>query len=680
MDKRDLVIILSDIHMGTNVPAARYRKEVHEKYLTAILEDIAACANQIQEVILLGDIFELWFYHPDELPPTIDDIIEAHPDILGPNGKLRQVLSSLEGRIVYIPGDHDMNLTPADLNKIKSSDGYTMKYHSGAYIPLYDTGILFTHGHESALLNAPYFESQLAPLPIGYFLNRAIAYKVQNVLNKKAGAICDNLKNYGLYDLSDFISELSYLFTNCDNSSDFISGLLETVSYVTGIPKDLQIRINNTTSVSFNDIKKIYQYLVYDFYNYIKRLGFYKQPILFHDLLLDINGTYLPLGMKNNLAGSIIDTVVMGHKHAPVKVCRNNKIRYENTSSMCPAVSDLQSEPITYGLYSISNRFYHSLKITDTIPVHIESDGNTIRANQNMMNPDNGFTFGFSVFDASLEFWQMMQMGVLSKAMELGINIITHDQKSSTIEMIIGNIDLISKGIDALLIAPYNPEGLPLIVADADRNQIPVVALDIGTGGADVAAFIVSDSFGGGIYAGEYALTLIEKYSLQSKNTAIIKVQQTAKYALLRGEGFKRVMLENGYQVVAEIPAESQENLAYEVMKNILAIYGNDLAVVFCENGTMALGAARAIDEAGEKGKIMLIGFDSGPSIIAAIKNGSMQGTIAQEPFLMGETGVEVANSVLLGIPVTYDDTREKIILMEVYLVNENGEAVRSIT
>ena len=46
----------------------------------------------------------------------------------------------------------------------------------------------------------------------------------------------------------------------------------------------------------------------------------------------------------------------------------------------------------------------------------------------------------------------------------------------------------------------------------------------------------------------------------------------------------------------------------------------------------------------------------------------------------MGETGVEVANSVLLGIPVTYDDTREKIILMEVYLVNENGEAVRSIT
>ncbi len=536
MDERDLVIILSDIHMGTNAPIARYRKEVHEKYLIVVLDRIVSCADQVREMILLGDIFELGSYHPAECPPALDDIIEANSDILGPNGKLRQVLSALEGRIVYIPGDHDKNLTLADINKIKSSDGYTMKCHSGAYIPYYDTGILFTYSHELNLLNA-------------------------------------------------------------------------------------------------------------------------------------------------SLAGSIIDTVVIGHKHESVKKFNSDKIKYYTTGSLCPAVSDLQSEPMTYGMYSISNRNYRLLKIADLMTAHIESGANAIHANQTTMipNSDNRLTFGFSVFDASLEFWQMMQMGVLSKAMELGINVITHDQKSSTIEMIIGNIDLINMGIDALLVAPYNPEGLPLIVAAASRSNIPVVALDIGTGGADVAAFIVSDSFGGGIYAGEYALTLVEKYSLQSRNTAIIKVQETAKYALLRGEGFKRVMLENGYQVVAEIPAESQENLGYQVMKNILVIYGDDLAVVFSENGTMALGAARAIDEAGKKGKIMLIGFDSGPSIIAAIKSGSMQGTIAQEPFLIGETAVEVANSVLLGIPVIYDDPKEKIILMEVYLINENGEAIRSV-
>jgi ribose transport system substrate-binding protein len=293
--------------------------------------------------------------------------------------------------------------------------------------------------------------------------------------------------------------------------------------------------------------------------------------------------------------------------------------------------------------------------------------------------PIQKFTFGWSVFNASLEFWMEMQSGVLSKAEELGIDVLTNDEKSNTIEMITGSIDLISQGINALIIAPFNPELLPAIVANAQKYQVPVVAIDTGTGGADVAAFIVSDSFGGGIYAGEYALILIRKYSIISKNIVIIKVQKTAPYALLRGEGFKSVMLAKGYIVVAEPTANSEESEAYEEMKRILATYANDLAVVFCENGTMSLGAARAIDEAGKKGIIMLIGFDATPSELTAIKNGSMQGTIAQQPFRMGEIGVEIANSVLLGIPVTFDDPSIKLILMEVYLVDEYGNIKRNI-
>lgn len=654
MDKKDLIIIVSDLYIGTNAPNARYQKNVHERYLMTILNDIMACADQIREVILLGDIFELSYYHPSELPPSFDEIIEKNSDLLGPNGKLRQVLSILRGRMVYIPGDHDSNLSMADLNKIKSREGYTIKYHTGIYVPLYDSSILFTHGHESTLLNAPNLETYLRPLPIGYFLNRAMAYCGKN------------------YDIALFASELPHLLMNL-KITEFVSGLRKAICYFTGIPADMQIRIKDTLSVSFHDLETIYKYMIYDFYNKLHKLGIHKESISYHDLLLNMDKTYLPMATETNM-----ETVVMGNKHSPSKISRNSKVNYYNTGTLCPVTLDFSKEPISYGKYSISNKCYSPIKLSDPVQDTAESPIHTV-SEEETTDQVKKFTFGFSVFDASQEFWQMMQMGVLSKARELGIHIITHDQKSSTIEMLIGNLNLINRGIDALLVAPINPGGLPPIVAAASRKNIPVVALDTGTGGADVVAFIVSDSFGGGIYAGEYALTLIEKYSLQSKNTMILKVQQTAKYALLRGEGFKRVMLENGYQVVAEIPAESQENLAYEVMKNILPIYEDNLAVVFCENGTMALGAARAIDEAGKKGKIMLIGFDSGPSVIAAIKNGSIQGTIAQEPFLMGETSVEVANSVLLGIPVVYDNPREKLILMEVYLVNEEGEAVRSI-
>ena len=704
MDEREFVIILSDIHIGTTAPTVWYRKEVHEKYLTDIFNNIIDCANKIQEVILLGDIFEFWSYPPNELPPTLDDIIDANPNILGSKGKLRQALSALKGRIVYICGEHDINITEEDLNKIKSFDGYTIKYNYGTYIPSYDTGILFTHGHEFTLLNAPYFRSKLAPLPIGYFVTRAIAYKVQSILSKTAGLTIANLEEDGAFDLTEFLSKIPNFLKSYENGPDFVSKFIDAIAYSTSMPKDLRIQVDENTTVSLNEVKEIYKNLLDDFHDFLKKLGLSDQTILLKALSAEFKRSYLPWYVNKDVLGKSINIVVMGHTHSPIITFSNDMIDYVNTGYMCPSIPDLREKPITYGIYSRSKRLVSLMKVADNTPNSIQPYSNQIELNSinnfeylknvmtnndskdmtsrieinenttNIIRADKSLTFGWSVFNVSLEFWNSMQMGVLSKAKELGINVIKHDEKSNEVEMLKGSIELINTGIDALIIAPYNPELLPVIVANAKNKQIPVVALDVGTGGADVAAFIVSDSFGGGVLAGEYAMTLIKKYALISTNVAIIKVQKTAEYALLRGQGFKEVMVQYGYTIVAEVTANSEESQSYEVMKGILASYKNDLSVVFCENGTMTLGAAKAIDEVGKKGKIMLIGFDSGPSIIKGIKSGSIQGTIAQQPFKMGEIGVEIANSILLNSPVTYDDWAKKEILMEVYLINEKGE------
>lgn len=538
MDEKEFVIFLSDIHMGIKNQTVWYRTELHEKYLVAMFTDIINYANQIKEVILLGDIFELWVCLPNVISPKIEDIIASHPNILGPRGQLCQALSALQGRILYIPGDHDITITETDLQKIKSYDGYTMKFHAGAYIPEYDKRILFTHG----------------------------IYKSDKQWN-----------------------------------------------------------------------------------------------VLDHSL-------------KNE-----IDIVVMGNMHLPNKTLKKANTNYVNSEFMCPALENLEKKPITYGIYELKRRIVTFKDIIIKKRENSQEYNNQVNKKLLIYGESNEelskYTFGFSVYNAALEFFLFIQEGVLSKAKELGIEITKHDERSSNIEMVTGSIDLISEGVNALLIAPFNPRLLPVIVEGAKKNNIPVIVIDVGTGGTDVAAFIVSDNFGGGIYAGEYAIFLINKYSLKSKNVAIIKVQSPALFAFQRGKGFKSVMKEYGYNVVAELPANSEEELGYEVMKKILDTYENDLAVVFCENGPMTLGAARAIGEAGKKGIIMLIGFDSGPSIIEGIKNGSIQGTIAQEPFKMGEIGVEIANSIVQGKSVTYDNYGDKLILMEVYLIDENGDA-----
>lgn len=684
MEERNLVIILSDIHMGTDAPTVWYRKEVHEKYLQAVLRHIINLADRIEEVILLGDIFEFWAYPPQQLPPSLNEIIATHPNILGIDGLLLKALDSLQGRMTYIPGDHDMNMSKADMNKLKSQSGYTMKFQYGAYLPIYATHIQFMHGHECTTLNSPYFVSRIAPLPLGYFVTRAVAYRQEKLLGKMPDkTICD-LEEYSSFCYNDFLPKLTFFYERFETDMSAVDNLIDAIIEATGMPGDFPIQVNRFTTVTLNEARKIYE-----------NKGIIGHQIQLQDMIQEYNKIQVSDDIMKRCSKESTNMIVMGHTHSPM--IYHNQTKYVNTGYMCPPVSKLQKNPITYGVYQININDFQLMKVVERKTIQIlpfypmkgsdqthptfcykNSEKRQIKIEESSII-ENNYTFGWSVFDASLEFWQAMQEGVLSAAADLGIKILEHDEKSDSIEMVTGSLELISEGINALIIAPYNPQLLPEIVENASQYNIPVVTIDTGTGGAQVAAFIVSDNFGGGILAGEYALDLIEKYSIISKNFAIIKVQETAQYALLRGEGFESVLEEKGYQLVAEVTANSIEEEAYVEMKRILENYQDDLAVVFCENGTMVLGAARAIIEAGKKGKIMLIGFDAGPSVIQAIIRGDVQGTIAQQPYEMGRIGVETANAVLRGTPVAFDDWREKIILMEVFLVDEKGEVSADI-
>jgi len=289
---------------------------------------------------------------------------------------------------------------------------------------------------------------------------------------------------------------------------------------------------------------------------------------------------------------------------------------------------------------------------------------------------DKTYTIGWSVYDSNLEYFHAMQDGVLTKAEELGYKVISFDQKGSSSEMVKGTLNLIDQGIDALIISPVDPTAMIQIVESAKEKNIPVVVTDVGTGGTDVDAFILSDNFVGGIIAGEYALKLIGERSLTSKNAAIIKLEATQIYGRRRGEGFKRVLMEDGYDIVAEVTVKPDTASAYDAMKHILELYGDDLAVVFSENDQRAIGAAEAIEAAGKKGQILVIGFDGIPLAIEAIKNGLMQGTVAQQPFEMGELGVEVTSQLLNNEKVIYDNARLKELYVEVYLIDETGAPV----
>ena len=273
---------------------------------------------------------------------------------------------------------------------------------------------------------------------------------------------------------------------------------------------------------------------------------------------------------------------------------------------------------------------------------------------------------GFSVYDMQYEYFQGMEKGTKQGIMDLGYEYILHDQKSDQTQMVSGSQDLINQDISALIISPNNPEALGPIVEAAHAKKIPVIVDDIGGGNSNYDAIVISDNIGGGEMAGEYA---IKNIKAGSHEVAIIKVEPSATFAVRRGEGFKSVVTAVGFKVVKELSGHSKQEEGYSIMKDIITS-NPKIQAVFCENDPMAVGAAQACIDSKRK-DIMIIGFNGDKIALDAIKAGIMSATIMQFPYEMGKETVTLANKLIKGEKIKFDDEKKKEIYISVKLITK---------
>ena len=274
-------------------------------------------------------------------------------------------------------------------------------------------------------------------------------------------------------------------------------------------------------------------------------------------------------------------------------------------------------------------------------------------------------TIGFSVYDMQYEFFQIMEKGTRERIEALGYKYVLHDQKSDETEMVTGAVNLINSGIAALVISPCKPEALSGIVEEAKKKNIPVVVDDIGGGGTDYNAIVISNCYEGGQQAADYTAELLA--GKEGSKVAIIKCEPEAVYAIRRGEGYKANITKAGFNVVAEISGHSKSEEGYSIMQDLLSS-NPDLAAVFAENDPMAVGAANALADAG-RSDIIVIGFNNDPEAVDAMKSGILAGTVAQYPEAMGKLTVDLADQLINGKTLQFDDPVTREIFAEVKLI-----------
>lgn len=264
---------------------------------------------------------------------------------------------------------------------------------------------------------------------------------------------------------------------------------------------------------------------------------------------------------------------------------------------------------------------------------------------------------GLAVSTQNNPFFVTLVEGAQAAADAAGVELVVTDAGDDAAKQTNDVDDLISKNVSVLIVNPVDSDAIAPAVEDAIAAGIKVIAVDRAVNGVDVDCQIASDNVAGAEMATEYLKSVI------GDGAKVAELQGTtgASATIDRGEGFHNIA-DGSLDVVASQTASFDRAEGLTVMENIIQSNG-DIKGVFAHNDEMALGAIEAIEASGKD--IKIVGFDATDDGVAAVKEGKMAATVAQQPDKMGSTAVETAIKLING------ETVEKSIPVEVTLVTE---------
>lgn len=262
-----------------------------------------------------------------------------------------------------------------------------------------------------------------------------------------------------------------------------------------------------------------------------------------------------------------------------------------------------------------------------------------------MAAQEGEYTFGLSISTLNNPFFVSLRDGAKQAAEELGVNLVVADGQNSVSKQMSDIENLVSRGVDALLINPTDGEAVVPAVKEANEAGIPVLAIDRGIQGGDVALYIASNNVTGGKMAAHYTAARLAL----SGNVVMLEGIPGTSAARERGQGFTDVINQiEGIDIIASQPAGFAQDEGYTVMQNLLTAH-DQIDALFAQNDLMALGAIQAIKSAGRMDEMFIVGFDAIDPAVEAIEEGTLAATIMQQPSVMGSMGVRQAVKLLKG-------------------------------
>jgi D-xylose transport system substrate-binding protein len=270
--------------------------------------------------------------------------------------------------------------------------------------------------------------------------------------------------------------------------------------------------------------------------------------------------------------------------------------------------------------------------------------------------PAGPVRIGFSMDTLKEERWQRDKQLVEQRAKELGavldVQVANGDDAVQTKQA----DNMLTKGVDVLLVAPHNGEIAASIVEAAHRKGVPVIAYDRLIRDCDVDLYISHQVERMGEMQAEYALQHVPK-----GNYVLIGGSPTDYNAILLRRGQMKVLkpaVDRGdVKIISEqFAREWKAEEALRITEDALTRTGKKIDAVVASNDGTAGGAVSALEAAGLAGKVLVTGQDAQKDAVQRIVRGTQTMTVYKPIRPLAYGAVDAAFKLAKKQPVNAPD------------------------
>ncbi len=218
---------------------------------------------------------------------------------------------------------------------------------------------------------------------------------------------------------------------------------------------------------------------------------------------------------------------------------------------------------------------------------------------------------------------------------------------------------------DAIAISVVDPALQRKVINEAAKRAL-VITQDSDAPDSDRSLYLGADNRAAGRQAGE----LIKKALPQGGKIMVFVGKREVQNARERFEGLKESLQGSKVEIIDLLTDDAdagraREN-AYQTLKKYPDIAG--MVGLWSYNGPAILQALRP---EGKAGQIKIVCFDDDRATLAAIKDGTIFGTVAQQPFEYGYQAVQMAAKILRGDRSVVPES--KTILIPTVVIQKNN-------